>query len=198
MQNLGYVLIALLSLSISAAKALENWAPRGNPSSLTATVAQDAATPPGIGRQTQSGSMSPVSKADSVDPMEHRCLAQAIYFEARGEPIIGQIAVAQVVLNRSADPRYPSSICGVVFQNEHWRHQCQFSFACDGRSDRPRNDDVWRFAQYIAALALQGGLRDIAGASTHYHATYVHPEWADFLMPTVEVGRHKFYVEARL
>ncbi len=124
-----------------------------------------------------------------------RCLAQAIYFEARGEPFEGQMAVAQVVMNRVADPRYPGGICAVVFQNADRRHRCQFSFACDGKSDRPRDRRAWQSALRLARLIHAGPLRDLTAASTHYHADYVAPYWAGQLDRTVKIGRHQFYRE---
>lgn len=122
-----------------------------------------------------------------------RCLAQAIYFEARGEPFEGRMAVAQVVRNRVADRRYPGDVCGVVFQNAHRRHACQFSFACDGRSDRPRDTAAWRDAVDLARLVNAGGLRDLTSAATHYHADYVAPDWGKAFAATVTIGRHLFY-----
>ena len=122
-----------------------------------------------------------------------RCLAQAIYFEARGEPYEGQIAVAQVVMNRVADPRWPSAVCDVVFQDERRRHKCQFSFACDGRSDRPREDLAWVNALKLARMAKAGPLRDLTGQATHYHALHVRPFWASAFKPTVTIGQHRFY-----
>lgn len=125
-----------------------------------------------------------------------RCLAQAVYFEARGETLEGQLAVAQVVLNRLESRRYPSSICGVVFQNERLRHRCQFSFACDGRSDTPRERRAWEIAKGISRIALAGQWRDLSGRATHYHATYADPSWRSAMMKTAAHGRHLFYREA--
>ena len=122
-----------------------------------------------------------------------RCLAQAIYFEARGEPFEGRMAVAQVIRNRVADRRYPNDVCGVVFQNAHRRHACQFSFACDGRSDEPRDMTAWRDAVDLAKLVNEGGLRDLTSAATHYHADYVAPDWGKAFDATVTIGRHLFY-----
>ncbi len=125
---------------------------------------------------------------------EQRCLAQAIYFEARGESDKGQAAVAQVVLNRVSSGLYPSSICGVVFQNrEHYR-ACQFSFACEGRSLRITEADAWRRAERIAAAVTTGKtyVADV-GDATHYHALYVHPYWARRLERTDRIGHHVFY-----
>jgi len=126
-------------------------------------------------------------------PAQMTCLAQAVYFEARGEPLAGQFAVAEVVLNRVDDPRYPDRICDVVFQNESWKHRCQFSFACDGRSDTPRHTSAWFTAQMVAALAAEDRERVVAGPATHYHATYVSPTWATGLQKTTQLGRHIFY-----
>lgn len=124
---------------------------------------------------------------------DDRCLAQAIYFEARGEPYEGRMAVAQVVLNRVRDRRYPGDVCAVVFQNEKRRHRCQFSFACDGKSDRPRETAAWDSALKLARLAKGGRLRDLTGRATHYHAIHVAPAWAKGLTRTVTIGRHRFY-----
>ena len=139
----------------------------------------------------------PASLASWNDPKflstGERCMAQAIYFEARGEPFEGQLAVAQVVLNRVRDVRYPNEICAVVFENETWRHRCQFSFACDGRSDRPRDFSAWVSAIKTARLVGTGHLRDVTYASTHYHAEYVEPKWAARFHRTVKIGRHYFY-----
>ena len=124
---------------------------------------------------------------------QHKCLAQAVYFEARSEPIEGQLAVAQVVLNRVQASRYPDTVCGVVFQNEHWRNRCQFSFACDGRSDNPREAIAWRDAQVIALIAATGRWGDLTKAATHYHADYVDPYWKASFNQTAQYGHHVFY-----
>ncbi len=127
---------------------------------------------------------------------EVTCLAQAVYFEARGEPFEGQLAVAQVVMNRVADRRYPDTVCGVVFQNEHRRHRCQFSFACDGKSDRARDARAWRDARKLAAMVFAFDLKDVTGNATHYHADYVDPKWSRVLPLTTVIGRHLFYYSA--
>lgn len=124
-----------------------------------------------------------------------KCLAQAVYFEARSEPFEGQVAVAYVILNRVKDRRYPNSICEVVFQNENRRHRCQFSFACDGLSDNPYEMVAWNVARRVAGGTLKNASSDVTGRSTHYHAKYVSPRWAKFLQPTIQVGSHLFYRE---
>jgi spore germination cell wall hydrolase CwlJ-like protein len=133
-------------------------------------------------------------KALEVSDKELWCLATAIYFEARGESYRGQVAVAQVVLNRVKDHRYPNTICGVVFQNQHKRNSCQFSFACDGIPERIADKKSWAQAEDIAARFVDGELylTEVADA-THYHATYVRPAWAPRMQKLTQVGLHVFY-----
>ncbi len=122
------------------------------------------------------------------------CLAAAIYYESAHEPIRGKEAVAQVVLNRKASKRYPNTICGVVFQNDHMKNRCQFSFACDGRSDRAKKSKPWLAAEKIARDFLVKGKRVPAMAKvTHYHADYVSPKWARSFTRVSKIGRHIFY-----
>ena len=125
---------------------------------------------------------------------EQKCLANAIYFEARGESLKGQAAVAQVVLNRVRNPAYPNTICGVVYQNDNWRNRCQFSFACDGRKDRVLSPRNYRMAEEIA-MAVTAGKIFIPeiGSSTHYYATYVRPGWARTMQKMKKIGLHIFY-----
>ncbi|MEM0899639.1 MAG: cell wall hydrolase [Pseudomonadota bacterium] len=125
---------------------------------------------------------------------EQRCLAIGIYFEARGEPAEGQAAVSQVILNRVKNPTFPDTICGVVYQNSHWRNRCQFSFTCDGIKDRVSSNYHWKLAKDIAMATTAGKiwLEDI-GSSTHYHATYVNPRWAHSMKRLTRIGLHIFY-----
>lgn len=125
---------------------------------------------------------------------EQRCLAAGIYFEARGESVKGQAAVAQVILNRVRNPAYPNTICGVVYQNKKWRNRCQFSFACDGIRDRVRSPEHFRIAENVAMAVTAGRIwLPEVGTSTHYHATYVHPRWARAMERMKRIGRHIFY-----
>ena len=125
---------------------------------------------------------------------ELRCLAQAIYFEARSESEDGRAAVAQVVLNRVQSGLYPNTVCGVVFQNAHRHLACQFTFACEGKSLRITEPQPWQAAVRIARDVYEGKtyLTDV-GASTHYHADYVRPYWARRLKKMDTIGRHVFY-----
>jgi hypothetical protein len=123
-----------------------------------------------------------------------RCLANAIYFEARSEPIRGQMAVAQVVVNRAFSGFYPNDICGVVYQNAHRRLSCQFTFACDGKSKAITERGHWARAVRIAKQTLDGQIYvpEVA-KSTHYHAIYVHPNWVGEMKKMVRYGLHNFY-----
>jgi spore germination cell wall hydrolase CwlJ-like protein len=123
-----------------------------------------------------------------------KCLANAVYFEARGESVRGQIAVAQVVLNRVFSGYYPDTVCGVVYQNAHRRDACQFSFACDGVPERVDEPEAWTRAKQIAHGALDGKLwlPDV-GKATHYHAYWVHPWWVRTMHKLDKIGVHTFY-----
>ena len=125
---------------------------------------------------------------------EQACLANGIYFEARGESVRGQAAVAQVILNRVRNPAYPNSICGVVYQNDNWLNRCQFSFACDGRKKRIESPANYKVAQDVA-MAVTAGKIFIpeVGSSTHYYANYVHPGWARTMQKMTKIGLHILY-----
>jgi spore germination cell wall hydrolase CwlJ-like protein len=125
---------------------------------------------------------------------QEKCLAEAVYFEARGEAVRGQIAVAQVVMNRAFSGYYPNTVCGVVYQNKHRHFACQFSFACDGSPDVIREPDMWERAQKIAKAMFDGQIwLPEVGKSTHYHAYYVHPSWVAEMKKLYTFGVHKFY-----
>lgn len=132
----------------------------------------------------------------TVSKSEFVCLALNDYFEARGESLAGRLAVAKVVVNRTMDRRYPSSICNVIKQNKaRVMHRCQFSWYCDGRPDTPYNRVSWTRSLKLAAAVLQkdSSIVDPTGGALWYHATFVHPKWADNLEVTSVVGGHIFY-----
>jgi spore germination cell wall hydrolase CwlJ-like protein len=123
-----------------------------------------------------------------------KCLAQAIYFEARNQPQRGQAAVAQVVINRVFSPYYPNEVCAVVYQNAHRRLACQFTFACDGHPEYVRERGAWYRAQRIARQTLDGQIwLPEVGKSTHYHAAYVRPRWVREMRTMARHGLHTFY-----
>ena len=123
-----------------------------------------------------------------------KCLANAVYFEARGESVRGQIAVAQVVMNRVFSPFYPNDVCGVVYQNSGRHLACQFTFACDGIPDIVTEPDAWERARRIARDMLDGKLwMPEVSKSTHYHAYWVHPDWVNEMKKVYKLGVHTFY-----
>jgi len=122
------------------------------------------------------------------------CLALNIYFEARGEPELGKIAVAHVVLNRVADRRFPSTVCDVVRQGgEDELHRCQFSWWCDGQSDRPRNARSWEAVKTVAQKVYWGFSDDPTYGALWYHADSVSPSWGKVFAPGPKIGQHQFY-----
>jgi hypothetical protein len=121
------------------------------------------------------------------------CLAQAIYFEARGEDLRGQFAVAEVILNRVDSALYPGSICEVVHQGAKRLNACQFSFACDGKPERIADKAAYATAGRIARLMLDGEARTLTDGATHFHARYVRPGWARRFEQTARIGTHLFY-----
>ncbi len=125
---------------------------------------------------------------------EFRCMATAIYFEARGESIKGQIAVGQVIMTRVRSTFYPNTICGVVYQGQWSKNACQFSFACDGVADTPKNRKQWDTALDVAKNVISGKVHlDEVRDATHYHATYVSPDWKKMVKRITKIGVHIFY-----
>jgi len=132
------------------------------------------------------------------------CLATNIYHEARGESYAGKVAVANVTMNRVKNKKFPNTVCGVVYQaqtRENWkgnmvpkRNKCQFSWYCDGKSDWPTDQDAWIEAQQIAYnMVVFNDARGLTEGATHYHATYVSPEWARDFALVGRIGEHIFY-----
>ncbi len=154
-------------------------------------------------KRTVTASAKPVDKAAQkaiamrrMQMAEENCLARAVYFEARSESELGQLAVAKVILNRVKDPEYPKSICGVVYQGSGRRNSCQFSFACDGLPDDVRSAAAWANSKRIAQMAISGDAKVAAvGSATNYHADYVNPAWAKSMRRLIKIGHHVFYEE---
>ena len=138
---------------------------------------------------------------EKLTQQDLRCLIQNGYFEARSDGYASVMGVTNVVLNRTADPRYPNTICGVVYQGRQdsngnmLRNQCQFSWYCDGKSDRMTNQELRDKVQIVVheTLALWYNNIDITEGATHYHANYVRPTWAKTLNYTTQIGTHKYY-----
>ena len=182
-------------------------APSGDPDLKLAALAPAIAMPPAkAARASPTRAWSPAPTQRPQSPAERltltgkarakaeKCLANAVYFEARGEPVRGQIAVAQVVMNRVFSPFYPDNVCGVVYQNANRHLACQFTFACDGVPDVVTEPDAWLRAKRIAHDMLDGKLwmPEVAKA-THYHAYWVHPDWVSEMNKIYQLGVHTFY-----
>ena len=210
------------SSSLGAAESMERWQPGEEPTIVMPGALPDpdmkvmASLPTaadGPSRTVESGeSVAPKGEVNSDNqraktPAEQlglfdeksrakseKCLAEAVYFEARGEAVRGQIAVAQVVMNRTFSGKYPDTVCGVVYQNKHRHLACQFTFACDNNADVVREPDMWDRARKIAKAMLDGQLwlPEVA-KSTHYHAYWVRPSWVNEMKKMYKFGVHTFY-----
>jgi spore germination cell wall hydrolase CwlJ-like protein len=174
-------------------------------------VAADAAEPvrianlviepdPAVGARLSARSFDDLRTFDAEHLMaardsarERRCLAEAIYYEARSEGFYGQLAVAEVVLNRVRHRAYPSTVCGVVFEGAERRTGCQFTFTCDGSMEMAPYGRSWTRAQLIAEHALMGFAPPMTRSATHYHTVAVDPYWSSGLVRTRRIGQHIFY-----
>ena len=136
--------------------------------------------------------------------MDVHCLAQNIYFEAGNQPLAGKIAVANVTMNRVEHDKFPNDICGVVYQTKSWRTSwtgkqvpqlgmCQFSWFCDGKSDKPKDSKTWAESLVIANDVIENKYFDITEGAMWYHADYIFPYWAQHLNHTIHLDAHIFY-----
>jgi len=197
-----------------AGETLERWQPGEEPvvvvpnadpdlkqhvASLPSGVEQGGQTIAGKGEVNASNTrvLTPAERLkldDKARAKGEKCLSEAIYFEARGEAVRGQIAVAQVVMNRVFSGFYPTTICGVVYQNKGRHNACQFTFACDDVKDVIEEPDMWERAKKIARAELNGQLwLPEVGKSTHYHAYWVRPSWVNEMKKMYRYGVHTFY-----
>ncbi|WP_417728065.1 cell wall hydrolase [Roseovarius sp.] len=122
-----------------------------------------------------------------------RCLAEALYFEARGESVKGQFAVAEVIMNRVDDSNYPDTICGVIHQGTGRKYQCQFTYTCDGHADVIAEREAFETVGKVARLMVDGAPRSLTSGATHYHTRSVSPRWARQFPRTASIGVHHFY-----
>jgi spore germination cell wall hydrolase CwlJ-like protein len=130
----------------------------------------------------------------TADPSEVKCLALNIYWEARSEPVKGQLAVAHVTMNRVRSRSYPDSICGVVYQgNQHSPGACQFSWWCDDRSDRPTEYKAWQTSMANARRVIEGRSADPTGNALFYHVHTISPYWKSEKQRIARIGSHIFY-----
>jgi Cell Wall Hydrolase len=197
--------------AMGAGGGLERWEPGAAPVAVAPSLDPDmklsalggaAETGPGgetvVGRDNATRFRSPAERlglSGKPRARAEKCVADAVYFEARGEPLRGQMAVAQVVMNRVFSGRYPNDVCGVVYQNANRHLACQFTFACEGK-DLTRIDepDLWEQAKRIAKDVLDGRIwLTEVGHATHYHAYWVHPSWVNEMAKLYKLGVHTFY-----
>ena len=198
--------------AMGSPRGLEQWAPGAEPILVSPSVDPDiklsalerAPIDSGAGGETVANKGDPALLESPAERLElegrprvkaEKCLADAIYFEARGEPLKGQEAVAQVVMNRVFSGYYPNDVCGVVYQNANRHLACQFTFACEGRNlNRIDEPDMWEQAKRIAKDMLDGKIwLTEVGHATHYHAYWVHPSWVHEMTRLYKLGVHTFY-----
>jgi spore germination cell wall hydrolase CwlJ-like protein len=149
------------------------------------------------GKKRVTGNLNDLKVLDALPTAngnsEWRCLSEALYFESRGEPVEGQIAVAEVILNRVDSKKFPKSVCRVVSQTTGRRHKCQFSYNCDGLLEVFPDKIAYQRVSKIARLMLDGSSRDITKGATFYHSKKVDPFWRTSVARTTNIGSHIFY-----
>jgi spore germination cell wall hydrolase CwlJ-like protein len=200
------VFLAALTVMLVAASAAVGAAATYNPHTdqlrTSVKVAQSADAAAAAGQQVAATPVSvPPARSDTTEQLvmnkllaEHRCLSEALYYEARGEGTSGQKAIAEVIFHRMRTGNYGHSICAVVYEGAN-RPGCQFSFACNGDLAEKKAAGAWMRAQVLAARILTGEerLNDATGGATNFHAVSVDPDWATELTRTVQIGNHVFY-----
>jgi hypothetical protein len=186
---LGYIARGSLGGGNGALAAIESFTMPGSEPTLTESL---------LTAYIQQG-YEPTERRIETADRERGCLAQAIYHEARGESAEGQLAVANVIVNRANSARYPDTLCGVIYQNvDRGRYRCQFTFACDGRDDTPRERAAWARSQALAdrvyASYAKGANPGAVPSSTlYYHTTAVRPSWSHTFRRVAQIGSHIFY-----
>ena len=192
---LGREAEALRRMPASRISALANPSetPRARPQGLRALFGRRAAEP----------ETPPMSRA-GIDALpeasggaEWACLAEALYFEARGETVKGQFAVAEVILNRVASTAFPDTICSVVNQGTGQRYRCQFTYTCDGHAEVVHEKAAYRRVGKVARLAMDGDLPALTSGATYYHTNAVSPRWSRKFERTATIGVHHFYRDPR-
>ena len=124
---------------------------------------------------------------------EMRCLAEAIYFEARGEAIEGQYAVGEVIINRVLSNEFPNSVCGVISEGANRLNACQFSYNCDGKLETINEKKIYERILKLSKILLEPSSRFLTGGATFYHSKLVSPSWSKKFIKTKEIGNHFFY-----
>ncbi len=156
---------------------------------LEGLVAQPAAAVGGV--QYSRSWIDAQPRASGSD--QWRCLAEALYFEARGETVKGQFAVAEVIMNRVKSTRFPGSLCAVIKQGTGKKYQCQFTYTCDGHAEVIAEPAAFARVGKIARYVLDGKVPSLTDGATHYHTTAVNPRWSKVYTRTARIGVHLFY-----
>jgi spore germination cell wall hydrolase CwlJ-like protein len=200
------ILALMLSVALTGAAEARNDSKFRTSAEAVAEVQNNGALPPIAARAVVSAKLAAWTHTFKTmfhpHTMAESCLARAVYFEARSESTLGQLAVATVILNRVKASKKSSSVCGVVYKGANRLNSCQFSFACDGKSDAPEDMSAWNTALNITTLALTSDDESpdqqiqIVGNATYYHADYVDPNWSKSLNRLTKIGRHIFYSQS--
>lgn len=159
------------------------------PATQLAALAQTSSAPNGLSYSRSWLDQRPRASGGE----QWRCLAEALYFEARGESVKGQFAVAEVIMNRVDSPRFPNSVCGVVKQGTGRKFACQFTYTCDGHKEVIAEPAAFVTVGKIAKLMVDGGPRPLTKGATHYHTKAVRPNWSRKFPQTATIGVHHFY-----
>jgi len=186
---------AVADLPLEQGLALALSAERAAMRQMTPVVVSRATTPLDSPESMLRYDVSYLRELPQSNDPQVRCLQEAIYHEARGEDVLGQYAVGEVILNRVDLPNFPDDVCSVVRQNAHRLNACQFSYACNGRSVEMRDPEARRLAGAIAQMLLSGAPRELTDGATHFHTTAVRPSWAARFHQTARYGAHLFYRE---
>lgn len=135
--------------------------------------------------------LASVPAPESSEPLN--CLSEALYFEARGESVRGQFAVAEVILNRTESALFPDTVCDVIHQGTGRKYQCQFTYTCDGHPEAIHEKGAYAQVRKVAALALAGAADPQTEGATYYHTKHVSPSWSRKFPRTATIGVHHFY-----
>ncbi|MEX0304891.1 MAG: cell wall hydrolase [Leisingera sp.] len=137
------------------------------------------------------------AQPDAKGDEQFACLAEALYFEARGETVKGQFAVAEVILNRVRSAQFPNTLCGVIKQGTGRKYQCQFTYTCDGHKEVVHEKKAYQRVAKVARAALDGLKTELTEGATYYHTTAVKPRWSRTFTNTARIGVHLFYRDDR-
>ncbi|MEM9853366.1 MAG: cell wall hydrolase [Pseudomonadota bacterium] len=200
----------LATLAACLAFALPAQAEKAN-LALTGAVAFEAKSLAALDARTAARLLNPAARSSAAAPdvrfdrawlssqphiqggSEWRCLTEALYFEARGETIKGQFAVAEVILNRVKSRSFPNSLCAVINQGTGQRYRCQFTYTCDGHDEVIREPRAWQSVGKVARLAMAGAAGNLTNGAEYYHTQSVRPRWSRVFEHTTTIGYHKFY-----